>query len=117
MKKKTLSGLSTKSINRRHFLKAAGAAMVLPAILPSSTLGREGKAPPSGKITMGVIGWGTQGPGNAKSFLGEDDCHVVAACDLDKDHLKGRLILSMATTATVIVRATTIFGKCSRGRI
>jgi len=33
-----------KSINRRHFLKTAGAAIVLPAILPGSVLGRDGKA-------------------------------------------------------------------------
>jgi predicted dehydrogenase len=37
---------------------------------------------------MGVIGWGMQGPGNTKSFLFEDDCQVVAACDVDKDHLQ-----------------------------
>ena len=33
-----------KSINRRHFLKTAGAAIVLPAILPGNVLGRDGKA-------------------------------------------------------------------------
>lgn len=37
---------------------------------------------------MGVIGWGMQGPGNTRNFLAEDDCQVVAACDLDKNHLK-----------------------------
>ncbi len=78
----------TKRIDRRQFLKAAGAAIVLPAILPGCVLGRAGKTPPSGKITMGVIGWGMQGPGNTKSFLVEEDCHVVAACELDKNHLK-----------------------------
>ena len=78
----------TKRFDRRQFLKAAGAAIVLPTILPASVLGRDGKTPPSGKITMGVIGWGMQGPSNTKSFLVEEDCHVVAACDLDKNHLK-----------------------------
>ena len=82
--------LITKRFNRRQFLKAAGAAIVLPTILPSSVLGREGKTPPSGKVTMGVIGWGMQGPGNTKSFLVEEDCQVVAACDLDKNHLQKR---------------------------
>ena len=56
------------SINRRNFLKTAGAAIILPTILPSSVLGRGGKAPPSGKITMGVVGWGSQGPGDAAIF-------------------------------------------------
>ena len=80
--------LTEKKFARRQFLKAAGAAIVLPTILPGSVLGRDGKTPPSGKITMGVIGWGMQGPSNTKSFLVEEDCHVVAACDLDKNHLK-----------------------------
>ena len=76
-----------KSINRRNFLKTAGAAIVLPTILPGCVLGRGGKAPPSGKVTMGVVGWGMQGPGDTKSFLAEDDCRVVAVCDLDKNRL------------------------------
>ena len=40
---------------------------------------------------MGVVGWGMMGPGNTKSFLSESDCQVVAACDLDKDHLQKAL--------------------------
>jgi predicted dehydrogenase len=34
-----------------------------------------------------VVGWGMQGPGNTKSFLVEQDCQVIAACDLDTEHL------------------------------
>ncbi len=37
---------------------------------------------------MGVVGWGMMGPGNTKAFLGQKDCQVVAACDLDKKHLE-----------------------------
>ncbi|MDE3068155.1 MAG: Gfo/Idh/MocA family oxidoreductase [Verrucomicrobiota bacterium] len=73
------------SLNRRRFLKTAGAALVLPAIVPGSVFGQNR---PSNKITMGVIGWGMQGPGNTKNFLYQDDCQVVAACDLDKHHLQ-----------------------------
>jgi len=29
-----------------------------------------------------------QGPGDTKSFLVEDDCQVVAVCDIDKNHLQ-----------------------------
>ena len=83
--------LTNTPINRRHFLKAAGAAIVLPAFLPSSVLGREGNTPPSGKINLGVIGMGWQGPGNTQSFLAESDCQVVAACDLDAGHLQDAL--------------------------
>ena len=80
--------LTNTPINRRHFLKAAGAAIVLPTLLPSSVLGRSGKVAPSNKINMGVMGWGMQGPSNTNSFLVEEDCQVVAACDLDKNHLQ-----------------------------
>ncbi len=36
---------------------------------------------------MGVVGWGMMGPSNAKAFLAQKDCQVVAACDLDSEHL------------------------------
>jgi len=88
MQKKSSSASPLNSANRRQFLKAAGAAIVLPTILPSSVFGRDGKAPPSGKITMGVVGWGMQGPGDANSFLAEEDCRVVAVCDLDKTRVQ-----------------------------
>jgi predicted dehydrogenase len=78
---------AAKNIGRRQFLKAASAALVLPAILPASVLGRDGKTPPSGRINVGIVGWGMQGPENTQAFLAEDDCRVIAACDLDKDHL------------------------------
>jgi predicted dehydrogenase len=88
MQKKTQSASSLHALNRRNFLKTAGAAIVLPAILPGSVFGRGGKAPPSGRITMGVVGWGMQGPGDAASFLAETDCRVVAVCELDKNRLR-----------------------------
>jgi predicted dehydrogenase len=89
MQKKPRSTSSIKSTNldRRTFLKTAGAALVLPAILPASVLGRGGTAP-SGAIHMGVVGWGAQGPSNIGSFLGYDDCKVVAVCDVDKNRLR-----------------------------
>ncbi len=71
-------------ISRRHFLTTTAAALALPAFVPSSVFGQNA---PSKRINLGVIGWGMQGPGNTKSFLALDDCHVVAACDLDKNHL------------------------------
>jgi predicted dehydrogenase len=80
--------LPANRLDRRQFLKAAGAALILPAILPGCVTGRGGKTPPSGKINLGVIGWGMQGPGNTRGFLVEEDCHVAAVCDLDKAHLQ-----------------------------
>jgi predicted dehydrogenase len=56
-----------------------------------SALGWQGRPAPSERITMGVVGWGMQGPGNTQSFLGQNDCQVVAACDLDNNHLRQAL--------------------------
>ena len=78
---------SAHRFSRRRFLKVAGAAIALPTILPGSVFGRAGNVAPSNRITLGVVGWGMMGPGNTQSFLYEDDCQVVAACDLDSDHL------------------------------
>src|SRR5438128_12401343 len=75
-------------MTRRRFLAATGMALAAPTIIPASALGREGKAAPSERITMGVLGWGMQGPGNTNEFLKLKDCQVVAACDLDKNHLE-----------------------------
>lgn len=74
-------------ITRRRFLAATGVALAAPNIIPSSVLGRANAAAPSGRITLGIVGWGMQGPGNTRSFLSQKDCQVVAACDLDKEHL------------------------------
>ena len=37
---------------------------------------------------MGIVGWGMQGPPNTEAFMNLDDCQVVAACDVDSDHLQ-----------------------------
>jgi predicted dehydrogenase len=83
MKKSLKSGIS-----RRQFLAATGIAMAAPTIIPASALGREDRPAPSGRVTLGVLGWGMQGPSNTHEFLMLKDCQVVAACDLDKNHLK-----------------------------
>jgi len=70
---------------RRHFLQAGVTALGFPAIVPSSVFGQNA---PSNRLTMGVVGWGMMGPGNAKAFMGQQDCQVVAACDVDKKHLE-----------------------------
>jgi predicted dehydrogenase len=82
------SALTKNSISRRRFLKGAGAAIILPTILPASVYGRGGKLAPSGIINMGVVGCGGQGQSDTRSFLGEQTCRVIAACDVDKNHLR-----------------------------
>ena len=88
MKRDSSSRQPARGWNRRYFLKAAGAALVLPAVLPGCAAPAPRRPLASNRITMGVIGWGMQGPSNTKSFLAEADCQVVAACDLDKNHLQ-----------------------------
>lgn len=80
---------TSKTLNRRNFIKLAGAAMVLPTILPgcaTTITGRRISA--NNKINIGIVGWGMQGPSNTKNLMFLDDCRVVAACDLDKEALK-----------------------------
>jgi len=79
---------SAKSgISRRRFIAATGFAVAAPTIIPASALGRGAQAAASERVTLGVVGWGMQGPGNTDAFLKLKDCQVVAACDLDKNHL------------------------------
>lgn len=70
--------------SRRHFLQAGVAALGFPTIVPNRVFGQNA---PSNRITMGIVGWGMMGPGNTRNFLGQPDCQVVAACDIDKNHL------------------------------
>ena len=74
----------SSSFTRRNFIKTAGAA----AALTSSAFARTGRIPASNRITIGVIGWGMMGPANTKAFLEQNDCQVVAACDINKNHLQ-----------------------------
>src|ERR1043166_9167766 len=77
---------SKSGFSRRRFLITSGTAIVLPAIVPACVVGRGKRPAPSNRITMGAVGWGIMGPDNAKAFLGNEDCQVVAACDVDKYH-------------------------------
>ncbi|MEI9865521.1 MAG: Gfo/Idh/MocA family oxidoreductase [Limisphaerales bacterium] len=72
-------------------MKTAGAAMVLPLILPGCATGGSPRPRPSNRVNLGVIGMGWQGPGNTQNFLSEADCQVVAACDIDSGHLQSAL--------------------------
>jgi predicted dehydrogenase len=82
--------LRPRSVNRRHFLKAAGSAAILPAVLPAFARQSAGGSA-NNRINVGVIGMGWQGPNNTRAFLALDDCQVVAACDIDANHLNSAL--------------------------
>lgn len=76
--------------SRREFLKksvATGIGLsVIPHIIPASALGRGGFIAPSDRIVMGLIGAGSQGMGNARWFMENNDVQFVAACDVDATH-------------------------------
>ena len=73
---------------RRQFLTAAGFAVTAPLFVPARVLGRGAEPSPANRLNIGVVGWGMQGPGNTRSFLAQPDCRVVAACDVDAEHLQ-----------------------------
>jgi len=72
--------MTRRHVSRRQVLGAAAGAVAFPYIVPSSVFGA---AAPSGKITMGCIGVGSQGSGNMNGFLDkEDDARILAVCDV-----------------------------------
>src|SRR6185503_6485600 len=81
------SGPWSLSFNRRRFLKTAGSAAILPTVLRGAAA-QTSKTSPNNRINVGVIGMGWQGPGNTENLLNLSDCQVVAACDIDANHLQ-----------------------------
>lgn len=78
------------AFTRREFLGTGAlalAATAFPTIIPSSALGKDGAVAPSNRISVGVIGCGPQGCGDMRNFLNQDDCQVVAVCDVKPDRL------------------------------
>lgn len=78
---------SRTRLSRRRFLGLTGAAVAFPTLIPASALGRAGRPAPSARITLGAVGCGNMGTGNTNAFLALKDCQVVAACDVDQNHL------------------------------
>lgn len=74
--------------NRRQFIKSILAASTAPLIVPAHVLGREGQTPPSGKITVGVLGVGAQGQADMRNFLGQPDARVTAICDVNRRNIE-----------------------------
>src|SRR5207237_3281831 len=80
--------LATNSrVSRRRFLAAAGATVAMPTLVPLSAWAGEERPAPSARINMGMVGCGGMGNGNTDSFLKHANCQIVAACDVDQNHL------------------------------
>lgn len=69
-----------KSISRRGFLGAAGAAAAGISILPSNTIAGLGHKAPSDKLNIAAVGIGGMGFANLKNMETEN---IVALCDVD----------------------------------
>jgi predicted dehydrogenase len=80
------SGVGGASSRRQFLRRAAGAggALVFPALVPASALGRGGAVAPSERIVMGAIGVGGRGSGDLNWLLGQPDVQFVAVCDVQK---------------------------------
>jgi len=82
---------SACQLNRRQFITTTGAAAfaaAFPTIIPSSALGKDGAVAPSNRVAVGVIGCGPQGRADMGNFLNQENCQVVAVCDVKKDQLE-----------------------------
>ncbi|MCA9237578.1 MAG: Gfo/Idh/MocA family oxidoreductase [Planctomycetales bacterium] len=74
---------SSSAGTRRDFLRttAAAAALAAPTIVPASVFGA---AAPSNRITLGCIGLGNQGYPVMQRFLENEQCQVLAVCDVNR---------------------------------
>ncbi|MBN1441820.1 MAG: Gfo/Idh/MocA family oxidoreductase [Planctomycetes bacterium] len=73
---------------RRRFLAGAAAALGLPAVVPGSVLGKEGKPSASERITVGVIGTGGRGTADMLGVMRSPLSQVVAVCDCRRPRLE-----------------------------
>lgn len=81
-------GAPRPALTRRTFLRSAIVAAAAPAVVPAHVLGAEGRTPPSGKITLGILGVGDQGRGDMQNFLGLEDVRVTTICDVNRRNVE-----------------------------
>jgi predicted dehydrogenase len=74
--------------SRRAFFRRtsqAVAGFAFPTIIPGSALGLGGRAAPSNRVTLGIIGTGNQGFNDINSFLRDERVQIVAVCDVNRE--------------------------------
>lgn len=72
-------------MNRRKFISQAAATGVGLTIVPSYVLGGNGRVAPSDKITIGLIGSGTQALKMLPGWLKRDEFQFVSVCDPNRE--------------------------------
>ncbi|MBR3774653.1 MAG: hypothetical protein IKL12_00930, partial [Alistipes sp.] len=80
------------AINRKEFLKSLGGLAAL-TIIPRRVLGGPGHIAPNDQLTKGIIGMGGIGF-SENHFSSNEQCRLVAVCDVDDLHLQKGVDLS-----------------------
>lgn len=76
---------SRSTLSRRKFIATGGAAAAAFTIVPRHVLGGAGYTPPSEKITLACIGFGTQAIREIGGILARPEVQIVSVCDVEKD--------------------------------
>ena len=76
--------MSALKVSRRRFLAGAGTLIAMPAMIPSGCvgLGKGRRPPPSERIHVGMLGYGTMAQDNIGNFLFNDHVQVISICDV-----------------------------------
>ncbi len=74
----------TNKMNRRDFLKTAGAGIAAFTIIPSHVLGKNGNISPNSKLAIAGVGVGGMGGANVGAVSGSEN--IAALCDVDWGH-------------------------------
>jgi predicted dehydrogenase len=75
----------SRRLSRRRFIATGGVAATAFTIVPRHVLGGAGVVPPSEKITLACIGFGTQAIREIGPILASPEVQIVAMCDVEKD--------------------------------
>lgn len=77
--------MSKCCVSRRAFLGGCGAAVAMPMIVPAGSVHVKGVAahrpPPSERVNVGIIGYGTMAQDNIGNFLYSDRAQVISVAD------------------------------------
>ncbi|HKB42820.1 MAG TPA: Gfo/Idh/MocA family oxidoreductase [Chitinophagaceae bacterium] len=77
--------IKNSPMNRRKFVEMTAASAIAFTILPRHVLGGRNYIAPSDKITLAYIGMGTQGIRELLPLLANEQFHVIAVCDPNKE--------------------------------
>lgn len=77
--------MTTGKVSRRRFLAGTGVLFAVPVILPSGCVSVRGVArrpPPSERVNVGILGYGTMAQDNIGNFLHNEQVQVTSVCDV-----------------------------------